>query len=83
MATQLAARANFNYPNTRVRNLKFKSMALQRRKERRKGTLGGIPSPKETTDEIPPFFLPARNKLFFQLIADLQNSKRYARKPIP
>lgn len=58
-------------------------MARERRKEKRRGVLGGIPTPKESGEEMPVFFLPARNKLFFSLIQDMQNSKRYARKPIP
>lgn len=79
----MAARSAFQYPNTRVRNLKFKSAARERRRDYRKGSLGGMPTPKESGEEIPPFFLPIRNKLFFQLITDMQNSKRFARKPIP
>lgn len=56
-------------------------MAREKRKEKRRGL--GIQSPKDTGENIPPFFLPARQKLFFQLLTDAQNSKRYARKPIP
>lgn len=59
-AISLAARSAHLYPNVRHRNLKYKSMARERRKEKRRGALGGIPSPKETGEEIPPFFLPAR-----------------------
>lgn len=61
----LATRGHFIYPNVRHRNLKYKSMARERRKEKRRGVMGGIPSPKESGEDIPPFFLPTRNKLFF------------------
>lgn len=60
-----ASRSAFQYSNTRQRSLKFKSAARERRRERNKGVLGGIPTPKESGEEIPPFFLPSRNKLFF------------------
>jgi TfoX/Sxy family transcriptional regulator of competence genes len=42
-----------------------------------------MPTPKETKEEMPSFFLPSRNKLFAQLVTDTHNCKRFARKPIP
>lgn len=70
-AFMLAARSAHVYPNKRHRNLKYKSMAREKRKEKRRGALGGIPTPKETGEEIPPFFLPPRQKLFYSLLTDM------------
>jgi hypothetical protein len=52
-----AARRGNTYENVRVRALKYKSMAKEKRKLTRKMALGGIKSPKDTGEELPPFFL--------------------------
>ena len=46
-------------------------------------TSGGIPNPRDTGEEVPPFFLPARYKLMFKLIEENRNCTRIGRKPIP
>ena len=56
------------YPNLRLRNLKYKSMAKEKRKQARRESMGGIKSPKDTGEELPPFFLPPRYKLMFKIL---------------
>ena len=38
---------------------------------------------KPDSGDIPPFFLPSRYKLLYQMISDSKNSTRIGRKPIP
>ena len=70
----------FYYDNIKVRNLKYKSSAKERRRNAiRDKTLG----PRDIGEEVPPFFLPARYKLLLKCYQDHRNAHRYARKPIP
>ena len=80
----LATRRENPYPNLRVKNIKYKNMAREKRKERvrqQRATDQGMGN--EKTEEVPPFFLPARYKLMFNLAADMRNAHRVGRKPIP
>jgi hypothetical protein len=43
-------------------------MAKASRKAKRASMLGGLPSPKDTGEEIPPFFLQPRYKLLFKVL---------------
>lgn len=45
--------------------------------------MGGMKSPRDTGEDIPPFFLPARYKLLFKVYELQKNSARIGRKPIP
>lgn len=45
--------------------------------------IGGVKSPKETGEELPPFFLQPRYKLLYKVLQDQKNSTRIARKPMP
>jgi len=38
---------------------------------------------KDTTEEVPPFFMPARYKLLMKVMEDHKNSMRLGRKPMP
>ena len=71
------------YPNERSRRLKYKSAAKSKRKEARRKSMGGVLTPKDTGEELPPFFLPPRYKLLFKIMADNKNCTRIGRKPIP
>jgi hypothetical protein len=71
------------YENLRAHNLKYKSSAKERRKERRREKQGGLMTPRDTGEEVPPFFLPARYKLLFKCLQDQRNSNRFTRKPMP
>lgn len=77
----MAARGPHSYFNVRSRNLKYKGKAKENRKEKRRSK--GIVNPKDSGEDIPPFFLPARQKLYFSLLTDVHNCKRFGRKPIP
>lgn len=45
--------------------------------------MGGIATPKQTGEELPPFFIPARYKLLFKCLQEKRNSNRFSRKPMP
>jgi hypothetical protein len=53
-----------SFDNIRIRRHKYKSSA----KERRRNKLVGIQNPRDFGEEAPPFFIPARYKLFFKYI---------------
>lgn len=71
------------YENNRFRSLKYKSMAKASRKAAKRALMGGIPSPKDTGEELPPFFLQPRYKLLYKVLQDQKNVGRIGRKPIP
>ena len=75
--------AGHTYENLRVRNKKYKSAAKEKRKQVRREAMAGFKSPKETGEELPPFFLPPRYKLLYKLYTEGKNSHRVGRKPIP
>lgn len=58
-------------------------MARQKRKETRRLAMGGVKSPKDTGEELPPFFLPQRYKLLFKVLQDHKNCAKVGRKPVP
>jgi hypothetical protein len=58
-------------------------MAKEKRKAVRRMAIGGVKSPKETGEELPPFFLQPRYKLLYKVLQDQKNSTRIARKPMP
>jgi hypothetical protein len=66
-----------------VRNLKYKSAAKEKRKEAKRKAMGGIPSPKDLGEEMPPWYLPPRYKLFFKAMTENRNQTRISRKPMP
>lgn len=53
----LASRRGNSWDNLRVRHKKYKGMAKIKRKETRRLSMGGVKSPKDTGEELPPFFL--------------------------
>lgn len=63
-----ATRRGNSYENLRVRSLKYKSMAKEKRKAVRRLAIGGVKSPKDTGEELPPFFLPPRYKLLYKVL---------------
>ena len=56
------------YDNLRVRRLKYKSAAKERRKALKRSTLGGLQTPKDIGEKVPPFFIPVRYKLLFKCL---------------
>lgn len=77
----MATRAKVGYDNVKVRAVKFKSSAKEKRKQRKRENLGY--ASKDVQEDIPAFFLPSRYKLLFKMIEDHKNTSRIARKPIP
>ena len=65
-----ASRRGNTYENLRVRSLKYKSMAKEKRKAVRRMAIGGVKSPKDTGEELPPFFLQPRYKLLYKVLQD-------------
>ena len=63
--------------------MKYKSMAKEKRKAVRRMAIGGVKSPKDTGEELPPFFLQPRYKLLYKVLSDQKNCGRIARKPMP
>jgi hypothetical protein len=78
------ASRKFTYQNVKMRRLKYKSTARDRRKAKQRalGTTGII-TPRDTGEEQPPFFMPARYKLLVKCYQEARNSNRFSRKPIP
>ena len=68
-----------SFENIKYRRLKKKSSV----KERRRNMIKGIVNPRDYGEEAPPFYIPARYKLFFKYIQDNKNAHRLARKPMP
>jgi len=58
-------------------------MAKEKRKAVRRMAIGGVKSPKDTGEELPPFFLQPRYKLLYKVLQDQKNCTRIARKPMP
>jgi GDP-D-mannose dehydratase len=63
-----ATRRGNTFVNLKVHRLKYKGMARIKRKETRRLAMGGVKSPKDTGEEMPPFFLPQRYKLMFRVL---------------
>jgi len=63
-----AVRGAPNYENNRFRSLKYKSMAKAKAKATKRAMMGGVPSPKDTGEEIPPFFMAPRYKLLYKVL---------------
>lgn len=82
-AVQAASRRGNTYENLKVHNIRYKGMAKQRRKERQRLSMGGTKSPKDTGEELPPFFLPPRYKLMYKVLQDHKTCARIGRKPVP
>jgi hypothetical protein len=49
----------------------------------RRERMEGVANIKDTTEEIPPFFMPMRYKLLMKVMEDHKNSMRLGRKPMP
>ena len=74
-------RARVTYDNIKVRAIKFKSGAKERRKQRKRENMGmGF---KDAGEEIPSFFMPQRYKLLYKVMEEGKNISRIGRKPIP
>ncbi len=77
------AARRFNYENIKVRKIKYKSQAKERRKQMLRSRMGGQLGPREIGEEQPPFFMPVRYKLFVKCYQEFRNSNRFSRKPMP
>lgn len=78
-----ATRSRVAYDNLLVHRKKYRGMAKQKRKETRRANLSGVKSPKDTGEELPPFFLQPRYKLMYKVLQDHKTCARIGRKPIP
>ena len=81
-AVDEAAR-RFGYENIKVHKLRYKSSAKERRKAIIRARQGGMITPRDTGEEQPPFFMPARYKLLVKCYQEFRNSNRFSRKPMP
>lgn len=63
-----ASRRGNTFTNLKVHKLKYKGMARIKRKETRRLAMSGVKSPKDTGEELPPFFLPQRYKLMYKVM---------------
>lgn len=63
-----ATRSRVAYDNLLVHRKKYRGMAKQKRKETRRANLSGVKSPKDTGEELPPFFLQPRYKLMYKVL---------------
>ena len=82
-ALDMGSRKLSFYENIRSHKLKYKSMAKERKKQTRRDKQAKATTPKDTGEEMPPFYLPQRYKLYFKMIQDTQNANFPARKPMP
>ena len=71
------------FENLRVRRLKYKSSAKERRKALKRSKVGGLVTPRDTGEEQPPFFSQVRYKLLFKCLQEQHNANRFTRKPMP
>jgi hypothetical protein len=58
-------------------------MAKEKRKQKKRASMGGLPSPKDKGEEMPSFFLPVRYKLMFKILQQNKSCTTVGRKPIP
>ena len=77
------ATRRFGYENIKVHKLRYKSSAKEKRKAIIRARQGGMVTPRETGEEQPPFFMPARYKLLVKCYQEFRNSNRFSRKPMP
>ena len=77
------AARRFGYENIKVRKIKYKSQAKERRKIMLRNRMGANQGPRELGEEQPPFFMPVRYKLFAKCFQEFRNSNRFSRKPMP
>ena len=77
------ATRRFGYQNVKVRKLRYKSTAREKRKAIQRSRAGGMLTPRDTGEEQPPFFMPARYRLLVKCYQEFRNSNRFSRKPMP
>ncbi len=63
-----AARRGNNFENNKVHRLKYRGMAKAKRKEARRLRMQGMLTPKDTGEEMPPFFIGPRVKLMYKVL---------------
>ena len=78
-----SAARKFAYENIKVRALRYKSSAREKRKALVRARQGGMVTPRDTGEEQPPFFMPARYRLLVKCYQENRNSNRFSRKPMP
>ena len=66
-----------------IRAKKYRGAARERRKQAKRDKMASLSALKDASAEIPPFFMPQRYKLLFQVMQDHKNAKRLGRKPMP
>jgi len=79
----LAARRGNNWTTQKVHNLYYKGGAKNRFKERQRNAKNKSRNPRDTGEEVLPFFQPQRYKLMYKVLADHKNCTRVGRKPMP
>lgn len=81
-AQVLATRGKIGYMNTKIRARTYKSTAKERRKQMKRDRMAGS-NIKDSSEEVPPFFIPQRYKLLFKVMEEHRNCVRIGRKPMP
>ena len=77
------ASRRFAYENVKVRKVKYRSAAKERRKAAIRLKQGGLQTPRDIGEEQPPFYMPARYRLLVKCLQEYRNSNRFSRKPMP
>ena len=79
----LDASRRVSYENIKARKTYKESFAKERRRQSQKEKAGGLMTPKDIGEEMPPFFAPIRTKLYMKCVQEFRNSNRFTRKPMP
>ena len=77
------ASRRFTYDNIKVRKLRYRSVARERRKAAARAKQAGVMTPRDIGEEQPPFFMPMRYRLLVKCLQESRNSNRFSRKPMP
>ena len=72
-----------SYENLKVHKTKYKSFAKDRKRAARRASIGGLLTPRDIGEDQPPFFMPARYKVYIKCLQEFRNSNRFTRKPMP
>lgn len=79
----LTYRAKIGYDHETFRKKKYRGAARERRKQAKRDKMAAVSGLKDAGLDVPPFFLPQRYKLLFQVMQDHKNCNRLGRKPMP
>lgn len=67
-AQTLTCRAKIDYDHLRTRAKKYRGAARERRKQAKREKMASVTALKDSSMDIPPFFMPQRYKLLFNVM---------------